>query len=267
MYGFGGAEKRTWESPECVGIGRLPSRSPLLPFPDPEAALAGDRERSPWFQSLNGNWKFTLCSRPEASPDDFFSRDFDDADWSEIPVPSNWTLEGHDRPHYTNVQMPFPEPPPTVPRENPTGLYRRRFQDSGELGGAPGGAPLRRRRERALRLRERAPGGHEQGLAARRRVRRDGLRPAGGERPGGHGDPLVRRHLPRGSGPLVHGWHLPRCLPVLDRADLHRRRLCGRGSRRGVSERLAEGRRQGRLPRHGRRGMADPRPPDRRPGA
>ena len=82
---------------------------------------------SPWFQSLNGDWKFTLCPRPEASPEDFFSRDFDDGGWSEIPVPSNWTLEGHDRPHYTNVQMPFPDPPPTVPRENPTGLYRRRF--------------------------------------------------------------------------------------------------------------------------------------------
>jgi beta-galactosidase len=128
MYGFGGAEGRTWESPECVGIGRLPSRSPLVPFPDSDAALADDRERSPWFQSLNGDWKFTLCPRPEASPEDFFARDFDDQSWSEIPVPSNWTLEGHDRPHYTNVQMPFPEPPPTVPRENPTGLYRRRFQ-------------------------------------------------------------------------------------------------------------------------------------------
>jgi len=127
MYGFGGAEGRTWESPECVAMGRLPSRSPLVPFPDAEAALANDREHSPWFLSLNGDWKFTLCPRPEASPEDFFRRDFDDGGWSEIPVPSNWTLEGHDRPHYTNVQMPFPDPPPTVPSENPTGLYRRRF--------------------------------------------------------------------------------------------------------------------------------------------
>ena len=128
MYGFGGAQRRTWETPECVGMGRLLSRSPLVPFPDPEAALADDREQSPWFQSLNGDWKFSLCPQPEASPEDFFSRDFDDESWSEIPVPSNWTLEGYDRPHYTNVQMPFPEPPPTVPKQNPTGLYRRRFQ-------------------------------------------------------------------------------------------------------------------------------------------
>ena len=39
MYGFGGAEGRSWESPECVGMGRLPARRPLIPFPDPEASL------------------------------------------------------------------------------------------------------------------------------------------------------------------------------------------------------------------------------------
>ena len=78
-----------------------------------------------------------------------------------------------------------------------------------ELGGAPGRAPLRRRRERSLRLPERASGGHEQGLAAPRRVRRDAIRRAGRERSRGHGDPLVRRDLSRGPGPLVHGRHLP----------------------------------------------------------
>ena len=31
--------------------------------------------------------------------------------WSEQPVPSNWTMHGHDRPHYTNVRMPFDTPP------------------------------------------------------------------------------------------------------------------------------------------------------------
>jgi len=128
MYGFGGAEARTWESPECVGMERLPARSPLVPFPDAEAALTSHREDSPWFQSLNGDWKFTLCPQPEASPENFFSPDFTDEGWCEIPVPSNWTLEGHDRPHYTNIQMPFSEPPPNVPKENPTGLYRRRFR-------------------------------------------------------------------------------------------------------------------------------------------
>lgn len=38
---------------------------------------------------------------------------------------SNWTMHGFDKPHYTNVRTPFAEPPPRVPRDNLTGLYRR----------------------------------------------------------------------------------------------------------------------------------------------
>ena len=47
----------------------------------------------------------------------------------KMPVPGNWTLHGtFDRPHYTNVQMPFPEEPPRVPEKNPTGCYRTTFE-------------------------------------------------------------------------------------------------------------------------------------------
>jgi beta-galactosidase len=34
-------------------------------------------------------------------------------------------MEGFDRPQYTNTDMPFPGPPPRVPDDNPTGVYRR----------------------------------------------------------------------------------------------------------------------------------------------
>jgi beta-galactosidase len=118
---------RSWEMPELVEWGRLPARSPLVPFPDVEAALTSERESSPYFSSLNGQWSFALVDRPESVPEGFADPRFEDADWAAIPVPSNWTREGWDRPHYTNVQMPFPGPPPRVPDENPTGLYRRRF--------------------------------------------------------------------------------------------------------------------------------------------
>ena len=36
-------------------------------------------------------------------------------------------MQGYDRPHYTNVVMPFPCAPPNVPEENPTGIFRRSF--------------------------------------------------------------------------------------------------------------------------------------------
>ncbi len=36
-------------------------------------------------------------------------------------------MQGYGKPHYTNVQMPWPNLPPDVPENNPTGIYRRTF--------------------------------------------------------------------------------------------------------------------------------------------
>ncbi len=127
MRGFDWAGAPTWQTPECVGINRWPGRSGLVPFPDARAAASGAPASSPWWLSLDGRWRFRLVSRPEEVPEDFADADFDDSDWSEIEVPGHWTTQGFDRPHYTNVQMPFPDAPPAVPDENPTGLYRLRF--------------------------------------------------------------------------------------------------------------------------------------------
>ena len=117
---------RTWTHPETVSLGRLPARATLQPYADLATALA--RGPSPFVRSLNGDWRFRLVDRPEATPPDFVREDFDDGAWAHLPVPSNWTMHGYDRPQYTNVQMPFDNAPPGVPQDNPTGLYRTRFQ-------------------------------------------------------------------------------------------------------------------------------------------
>ena len=124
---------KTWMHPETISLGRLPARASLYPFPDVAAAKAyrpdvDPPESSPYVRSLNGDWRFSLVDRPEAIPPDFAEASFDDANWSDLPVPSNWTMHGHDRPQYTNVQMPFMTAPPNVPDENPTGLYRTVFE-------------------------------------------------------------------------------------------------------------------------------------------
>jgi beta-galactosidase len=124
---------KTWMHPETVSLGRLPMRATLTPYPDEAQALA--RAQSPWVRSLSGTWRFMLADSPEAVPADFAAPDFDDNGWADLPVPSNWTLHGYDRPHYTNVQMPFAGAPPHVPDSNPTGLYRRTFEVPADWSG------------------------------------------------------------------------------------------------------------------------------------
>ncbi len=118
---------RPWETPELTGINRLPVHATAVPFATAASARKGDRHRSPWFMSLNGEWRFCLFDRPEAVPAAALAADADDARWDGIAVPGNWTVQGYDRPHYTNVVMPFANNPPRVPDDNPTGVYRRRF--------------------------------------------------------------------------------------------------------------------------------------------
>ncbi len=119
---------RTWVQPETLSQGRLPARATLFPFPDTQTAKTYERENSPWFLSLNGDWQFHLAEKPETVDENFVRPDFDAKSWATLPVPSNWTMHGYDKPHYTNVQMPFRLAPPNVPDENPTGCYRTSFK-------------------------------------------------------------------------------------------------------------------------------------------
>ncbi len=69
---------------------------------------------------LDGTWRFQLLPRPDAEPG---------RRWRDIEVPGCWTMQDTaDKPHYTNVQMPFPGRPPEIPDANPTGLYERTFK-------------------------------------------------------------------------------------------------------------------------------------------
>jgi beta-galactosidase len=100
---------RSWARPEAIAFGREPMATYLS---------RGDEV------SLDGDWCFTLVPKAESVLDDHL--DGDTSNWATIEVPGCWTMQGFDRPQYTNVQMPFPGPPPSVPRHNPTGVYRRR---------------------------------------------------------------------------------------------------------------------------------------------
>ncbi|GHH97800.1 beta-galactosidase subunit alpha [Neobacillus kokaensis] len=120
-------EKKDWENLSVLQKGRLPERAYFLSFANEHAALTYERGKSQGFKLLNGKWKFHYAQNPALAPAEFYQEAFDVSGWDELPVPSHWQLNGYGKPHYTNVQYPFPVDPPYVPTENPTGSYRRSF--------------------------------------------------------------------------------------------------------------------------------------------
>ena len=128
---------RLWENPLCTSVNRLRSRATLFPFPTEREARKPSFEPfdCPQILNLNGEWKFQYLTCPEKVKPAFTAETCDDSKWDSITVPGNWTMQGYDKPHYTNVQMPWPQQPPFVPKENPTGVYRRTFRIDESLAG------------------------------------------------------------------------------------------------------------------------------------
>jgi beta-galactosidase len=132
------ADPPDWENEQVFARNRLPARASFTPFADVDQARSGDRDRSPYFQTLNGDWKFHWVPKPEERPTNFYEAAFDDSAWKSIPVPSNWEMHGYGTPIYLSAGYPFKIDPPRVtsepPKEytsfkerNPVGSYRRTF--------------------------------------------------------------------------------------------------------------------------------------------
>ena len=120
--------RNIWESPELCSLNRLPIRATLYPFQNTQTALKGDPSKSSYVQSLNGKWKFKLYKNPNSIPDKAVLAPENKSKWETLKVPSNWTMQGYDKPHYTNIILPWKNNRPYVPQDdNPTGVYRKSF--------------------------------------------------------------------------------------------------------------------------------------------
>lgn len=127
-----------WENPQIFGISKGPAHATLIPYPSESEAL-NKGVPSPFIQSLNGQWKFHWAKDPQARPVDFYRPEYDVHSWEEIRVPSNWEMEGHGTPIYSNITYPFKRNAPSVTdvpddhswtafdQRNPVGSYRRDF--------------------------------------------------------------------------------------------------------------------------------------------
>ena len=117
-----------WEDPNIFAENKEPGRPHFISFDEAVGAISGDFSNSPHYRLLNDEWKFNWVDKPADRLSDFYSLHYDDSNWDQIAVPSNWEIQGYGIPIYTNVRYPFPADPPNIPHEyNPVGSYRYWF--------------------------------------------------------------------------------------------------------------------------------------------
>lgn len=129
---------KDWQNPQLTGVNNLAPHATMVICPDAKTALKigpvtnAERVKSPFYRSLNGQWKYHYASNHLARVPDFWKPEFDDSTWPTIPVPSNVEMHGHGIPIYVNVPYPWPKPwtPPFVPEDDPNNTvnsYRKIF--------------------------------------------------------------------------------------------------------------------------------------------
>ena len=83
-----------WQSPENLSLNKEYPRPYFFSFNNEKQATRVLPEYSPYWQSLNGQWRFHWCKTPDQRPKDFYKTDYDTSKWDAIPVPSNWNVYG-----------------------------------------------------------------------------------------------------------------------------------------------------------------------------
>ena len=111
-----------WEDETIFAENKEAGVATYLPYATEKEMLADKAYyNTPWtapksscYLSLNGTWKFHLVPEPSQRPLDFFKTDYDVSAWDTIPVPSNWEMQGYDKPLYCNVEYPHANTPPFI---------------------------------------------------------------------------------------------------------------------------------------------------------
>ncbi len=120
-----------FNNPGITSLNREADHAYMIPFADTGAKERIDilkRSQTPYYQSLNGGWKFGFFANPEMVPQDFMNPSYNTDHWDVIQVPSCWQTLGYGQCQYTDTDYPIPCDPPYVPFENETGAYIREFE-------------------------------------------------------------------------------------------------------------------------------------------
>ncbi|MDE5550170.1 MAG: beta-galactosidase, partial [Bacteroidaceae bacterium] len=150
IVGTGAAQAQTgteWDNPDITSVNRETAHTLAIPMATEDGVRSNDFKESPYYQSLDGKWKFMWVKNPGLASTAFCRKDVNDAAWSDIDVPSSWQVYGvhnnknWDKPLYCNVAYPFSFNEQTYSvmasrpgwftysgdMTNPVGTYRRKF--------------------------------------------------------------------------------------------------------------------------------------------
>ena len=102
------ADPPDWENEQVFHINTESPRATFIPYATVEQALNGDFTNSPFYLSLDDDWKFNWVPKPELRPTNFFETNFDDSNWKTIPVPvelgDEWLRHAHLRQFRLSIQ-------------------------------------------------------------------------------------------------------------------------------------------------------------------
>lgn len=109
------------------------NRSYYIPFAQQDSIFDNSRDKSDRFELLSGIWSFRYENNLKTVSSSFLNilslpeTEISNDNFSQIPVPSCWQMQGFGSNQYTNIRYPFPFDPPFVPHDNPCGIYVKDF--------------------------------------------------------------------------------------------------------------------------------------------
>lgn len=125
-----------WNDVYVCEVNKLSPRTNVIPYQDEKGINNLEYRQSPYYQCINGDWKFNWVEKPADKPLGFYTQGYDVSKWGTIPVPGNWELNGYGIPVYINQQNEFPSNQPEAPTEyNPVGCYVHNFTIPTEWNG------------------------------------------------------------------------------------------------------------------------------------
>ena len=122
-----GSKLPYWKDIQTVAVNKEAPRTAFMSYDNPDRALTGKYENSPYYKLLNGKWNFYYVDAYKDLPANIEQPGAGIA-WKEINVPGNWEVQGYGTAIYTNQPYDFqpsnPQPP-HLPEANPVGVYQR----------------------------------------------------------------------------------------------------------------------------------------------